>query len=312
MLLKTLYYFLITLLLTGCFYDNEPLKLGLSPWIGYEGIYQAKEFGWIDNKVELVEGKLASDTFRHFMNGDIDAAALTIDDALLARSKGIDLSIIAILDVSAGSDIVLAKTPMKNLSDLKGKRIALDNTALGSLILNKMLNKGNLKSNDVSTLFIPPHQQPSAWEKDEIDVAITYEPFATTLLNNNAYYLLSTRDLPEMIFDVLVIRNDKIQGRENTIQNLVDGHFKSLNYLRTNYQDFVYRIASREKISPEDVKRSLGGVIFPSKVANVGYFSPKSAFMNSLSDLNEIMSQQHFIAHKVSLNHLLDPSYLKE
>lgn len=304
--------FISLLLFTGCFNDDKPIKLGTSPWIGYEGIYQAKAFGWLDERVELVEGQLASDTFKRLLNGEIDAATMTIDDLLIARSKGIDLTIVAVLDISAGSDVVLSKTRINDLQEIKHKRIALDNAALGSLILTKMLDKAKLKESDVQILYIPPHLQGEALKNNQIDIAITYEPFASELLAKGAYYLMSTHDFPETIFDVLAIRTDRIKGREATIQHLVNGHFKALEYLHVNYQDIVYRIASREKISPDDVKRTLGGVILPSKAANREYLSPDSRLMRALRELNTLMYQKKFIPHEVSLDNFFDPAYLKE
>lgn len=304
--------FVSLLIFTGCVDESKPLKLGTSPWIGYEGIYQAKEFGWLDERVELVQGQLASDTFKRLISGEVDAATMTIDDLLVARSKGIDLTIVAVLDISAGSDVVLSKTRLNDFRELKHKRIALDNAALGTLILTKMLDQAKLQESNVHILYIPPHLQSDAWEKDQIDIAITYEPFASKLLEKGAYYLTSTHDFPETIFDVLAIRTDRIEGRQETIQHLVNAHFKALEYLHINYQDIVYRIASREGINPDDVKRTLGGVILPSQGANREYLSEDSRLMRALHELNTLMYEKKFIPHKVSLDNLFDPAYLKE
>ncbi len=299
-------------LLSGCFDGNKPLRLGTSPWVGYEGIYQAKEFGWIDERVQLVEGRLASDTFKRLMQNEIDAATMTIDDVIIARSKGIDLTIVAVLDISSGSDIILSKTPIKNLKELKGKRIALDNAALGALLLTKILDKAEVSEKDIQLLYIPPYSQSQPWEEGQIDIAITYEPYASKLLGKGAHYLASTHDFPETIFDVLAVRTDKIKGREETIQHLVDGHFKALEYLHINYQDIVYRIASREQITPDDVKRTLGGVILPSQAANRMYLSSNSPLMKSMRELNRLMHKKQFIPREVSLENFLDSSYLKD
>ncbi len=310
--IKTMLILITGLFVIGCSDQEKPLRVGIIPWIGYESIYQAKEFGWLDADVELVEGSIASDSFKRIISGEVDAAAMTIDDIILARSKGISLTVVAVLDISAGADILLSKIQITDLSQLKGKRIGCENSALASLILAKTLDKADLNEDDVSIVRVSPPEQSGAWEKDEIDLAITYEPFASSLIDKNAYHVLSSRDLPELIFDVLAIRTDRIKGRESAIRKLLQAHFRALGYFHENYKDTIYRIATREGVSPVAIERALRGVILPSKEANDIYLSENSRLFVSLNELNSLMQDKGFIAHKVTLENLVNKNYMKE
>ncbi len=302
----------LLLMLSGCQDEDEKLRVGVLPWIGYESIYQAEEFGWLDKSIELVKGEIPTDSFQRILSGEVDAAALTLEDVILARTKGVDLTIVAVLDISAGADIVLSKEPIESLAEIKGKRIGAEDSALASLFLTKMLEQSGLQQSDVTVLNVPSTQQLEAWKSDQVDIVITYEPYASKLISLDANYVTSSREFAEMIFDVLAVRNDRLEDREASIQKLLRTHFKTLEYFHTNYKDILYRISAREGNRPDDVKRALGGVILPSKAANRVYFDKDSTLYKSAQELNDLMFDKGFIAKKALLNDLTDPVFLKD
>lgn len=303
-------FFLLTL--SGCFSEEKSLKVATLQWIGYESIYQAEEFGWLDKNVKLVKGNIPSDSLRRILSGEVDAATMTMEDVILARAKGVELIIVAVLDISAGADVVLSKKSILDVTQLKGKRIGSEKSALASLILIKTLEKAGLQESDVTVLDLAPPEQLDAWKKDEVDVVITYEPYASKLFEEKANYILSSRELPEMIFDVLAVRTDRIEGREDGVKKFLEAHFKALEYFRQHYKDVTYRIATREEITPEDVSRALGGVVLPSKSANGNFFDEKSSLFKAAKELNELMFEKGFITKKASLDNLLNPRFLKD
>lgn len=62
--------------LAGCS-KSAPLRTGIHPWIGYEPLYLAEEFGWLPDSVRLVKHSAASDSMAGLLAGELDAAALT-------------------------------------------------------------------------------------------------------------------------------------------------------------------------------------------------------------------------------------------
>ena len=299
-------------ILGGCFSEEEPLKVAISPWIGYESIYQAEEFGWLDKNIELVKGDSLSDSFKKIMSGEVDAATMTMEDVLIAQTEGIDLTIIAVLDISAGADVILSKGSMNTLAELKGKRVGSERSALASLMLTKTLDKAGLQAKDVSVVNLSPIQQLEAWNNDKIDVAITYEPYATKLLREGANYVISSKEFPEMIFDVLAVRTDRIKDHELGLKTLLQSHFKTLEYFRKNYIDTLHRVAAREGNTPDDVKRAFGGVVLPSKAANKVFMSNDSNLYRSAQGLNTLMFEKGFILKKADLNDFTSVKFIND
>ena len=189
--IKVLSTFLFLFMFNGCFSEDKSLKVAISPWIGYEAIYQAEAFGWLDKGIELVKGETPSDNFKRIMSGEVDAAALTMEDVLVARSQGVNLTIVAVLDVSAGADIILSKDEISDLSHLKGKRVGAEISALSSLMLTKTLEKGGLRYDDVTVLDLSPTKQLEAWKAGKIDFVVSFEPYASQLLAEGAHYLIA-------------------------------------------------------------------------------------------------------------------------
>lgn len=66
--------------LQGC-EQSRPLRVAAHVWPGYELMYLAEELGWLDpHQVELVPTAFASESLEALIAGDVDAAALTLEE----------------------------------------------------------------------------------------------------------------------------------------------------------------------------------------------------------------------------------------
>ncbi|MCK5188995.1 MAG: ABC transporter substrate-binding protein, partial [Methylococcales bacterium] len=93
-------------------------------WPGYDLMFLAQKQGWlVDPNLKLLTTQSATDSIMALSTGQVDGAALTLDEVLLARDKGIPLTIVLVFDISAGADMVLSRAKINSLSELKGKRI---------------------------------------------------------------------------------------------------------------------------------------------------------------------------------------------
>ena len=99
--------------LTGLMACSEPpqppLVVGLNTWVGYDPLVLARDRGLADaRQVKVVELISSAEALRHLRNGLLDAAGLTMDEALRLVDSGFDVRIVALLDTSAGADVVVA------------------------------------------------------------------------------------------------------------------------------------------------------------------------------------------------------------
>jgi NitT/TauT family transport system substrate-binding protein len=269
-LLRALVALVLLSVLLGCSQKSvEPMKVSLHAWSGYEPLFMAAREGWLDKtRVQLIESHTAADSIAALKTGAVDAAGLTFDEVLRARAEGIPITVIFVCDISAGADVVLARPEIRRIAQLKGKRIAVEQGALGALVLFKTLEKEGLTPADVTQVNIPPADQISAWKENKIDAVVSYEPVSMEVEKSGAIRLLDSRQIPDTIFDVLVVRQDVIEKNPEAIRHLVAAHLKGLNFFHSHPQDAAYRMSKHLALPANEVLASFKGLTLPDLANN--------------------------------------------
>jgi len=304
-MLKILFIASLFLSLLGC--DSQPtapLKVAAHIWPGYEFMFLAQQEKWLDpQQVNLIQTHSATESLQALKEGKIDAAALTLDEVLRARADGIDLTVILIFNISAGADMLLAKPEFTTIQQLKGKRIGLEQGALGAIMLAKLLQQNNLTYDDIQQIPININQAYAAWQNNEVDALITYEPLASQLLANHAHKLFDSRDIPNTIIDVLAIRTKNINHHQPAIRHLIAQHFKAFNHFHNNIQDASYRMATHLQLAPEKVLTQYKGLL----LANINYNkqlmqNPASSLLKNTRSLQTLMIKLGIIQTDKTIN----------
>ncbi len=258
--------------LPGCG-RGDPLRVGIHPWIGYEPLYLAEEFGWLPDTVQLVKGTAARDSMSGLLSGQLDAAALTLDEALRVCSAGVDLRLVAVTNVSVGADMLLVRPDITAIEQLKGRAVGVELNGVSGVMLLHLLERAGLTTGDISVVDIPVDQHLEAWNNGLIDASVCYQPVAARLEQAGAVSLFDSRELPDTIFDVLAVTH-RAEGRQpGPIKDLVAGHFAGYRYLVRNLHDAVYRIATRQGMAPELIRQALATVMLPDLAANQRYLA---------------------------------------
>ena len=281
--------------LSGCS-KSPPLKVARHIWPGYEFLEFAQQSGFYqDSAIEFLHTTSASQSMQAILNGQVDAAALTLDEVLQVRSQGLSLTIVLVFDISSGADLVVAKPHIKTLQQLKGQRVGVETSALGRLVLAKLLKRAGLSKQDVDIVPIAIDQHKSAWQDNQIDAVITFEPEASKLIKLGGVNLFDSRQMPETIFDVLAVRTDRLMAQKNNLCTLSDGHFKALKTFVNNPIDTSYRLAGRMQLTGTEVLRVYHRLHLPSKNLNSILLTDHGRVYQVAQDLNELMHQQNLI-----------------
>lgn len=206
---------LVSVLALACAKVPEPpLRVAVNPWVGYDPLVLARERGLIDPAtLQVIELPSATECKRALRNGLADAAALTLDEALRLADEGTELRIVTLLSDSRGADAVLARPGISSLAELRGKRIALEESALGSLMLARLLTAAGLTRDDVHTVHGEASQHAAMVQDGGADVVITFEPIRSQLLAAGLRVIFDSAELPGEIVDVLVVRADLVEHR---------------------------------------------------------------------------------------------------
>lgn len=247
--------------LVGCGQPQRPLKIASQVWPGFEFLFLARDLGWLNaGETQLIEVTDATDSLQLLEDGLIDGAAFTLDEVLRARTHGVPLTVVAVFDVSAGADVLLARPGIENLAGLRGKRIAVEETALGGMILAHALQLAELTVDQVSIVHAGVEQHEALWQSGKVDALITYAPVSGKLERMGAWRLLDSRAMPDRIVDVLAVKPESIQIHGNVLRHLLAANFRAQAYFRDHLKDASYRMAARLAVNPDEVNAIFEGL----------------------------------------------------
>ncbi|MBW8328832.1 MAG: ABC transporter substrate-binding protein [Thiobacillus sp.] len=306
---------LAPLALAGACSTPPPLtRVGGILWIGYEPLFLARELGLYDaNVLRLVEMPSNTDNLMSLATGDLEAATLTLDEYLLARDGGLDVRVILVFDDSAGADVIMSRPGIERLQDLKGKRIGVEETAAGALMLGKSLEAAGLKPGDIVKVRVTGDRQVRAYLAGEVDALVSWEPFATQLQTQGARRLFDSSHFPGLIMDVLVARADALEQSPDSFRQLLAGHFRALDYLHRAPEDAFRLMAPRLGVSPDEVRAALKGIRFMDVTANHGWLGGSSpGLARAAGNVARIMTSTNLLKRIPVLEGLTDPRFLPE
>ena len=304
--------FVAVLLLSACSdAPQAPLRIGSGPWPGYEPLYLARDLGYLDEeKVNIFELPSSDITMESFRNRSTDIATMTLDEILILLNDDTKIRILQVLDISHGGDAVLARPDIKQLSDIKGKRISIVNIPLGLYMLNRLLDKAGLDRKDVTVFTMPETKQLKFYKDGMADVMITFEPVKTMLQQTGAHVIFDSSMIPNEIFDVMVVHEDVYLQRKDDLCSLVGSWFKTLNYMKTNRDDAAKRITHRLRLQVEDYDALLDGIILPDAKTNIELLGGESpGLVKPAKRLAKIMLDERQISKMVDLSGSIDASF---
>ena len=312
MIFRRLFQFLsipfMAIILSSCSEkDDGPMRLGSNVWPGYEPLYLARDLGYIKRAhVNLVEYISASEVIRGFRNGSLDAAALTLDEALMLKETGIPIKIILVTDTSDGGDAIIGHQEIKKFSDLQGKKVGVESSALGAYLLLRALELNGMTLADIKPHNFHIDEHENAFRNKSVDAIVTFEPVRTALLRDGSVNeVFSSREIPGEIVDVIIVHEDYLDKYAYRIEQLVEGWFKGLNYLKLNPSKASRIIDGRQKVGPDSVLKLYNGLKFPTREENIDLLTGKNPNLEvSVRRLNSFLLENGLLKSSMAVNEL--------
>ena len=287
-------------LLGGCQQETSLLRIGSNTWPGYEPMYVARELDLLEPaNIRLVEMPDASAVMDGLRQGVLEGGALTLDEALLLASEGMDLTIIMICDQSQGADAVLAKPGILSLAGLKGQRIAAETSALGALMTTQLLQQAGLSREDVTIIPMNVNQQLEAYLAGDVDAVVTFTPVLNDLQELGARTLFTSADIPGQIVDVMVVHSDLVNRHKGALITLVRGFHQAWQQLQQQ-QPEALRYAN-QRLGLDDISSAWEGIHIPSLTQNLAFLQPPeksqaAPVQQTAMQLHQILNNQDLLA----------------
>ncbi|MGM9426985.1 ABC transporter substrate-binding protein [Hydrogenophaga sp. MI9] len=244
---------------------TPPLKVGMNPWVGYDPLVLARDKGLLDTTlVKVVELSSSSESLRHFRNGLLDGAALTLDEALRLADEGMDVRIVGVLSASAGADVVVARSDIRSPAQLRGRRLAVEKTTVGALMLQRLLKAGGLQPQEVVVQNMEASQHLAALRTERVDAAVTFEPLAGAMRAAGFSAIFDSRQMPGDIVDVLVVQARVLDRHPEQVEALALGWQRGLEAMQREPQLAAQVLAVGADLTPADYLATLQGLRFYS------------------------------------------------
>jgi sulfonate transport system substrate-binding protein len=140
--------------------------------------------------------------------GSIDFGTVGEAPPIFAQAAGADLVYLANQPPAPAAEAIVVpkESALKNVADLKGRRIALNKGSNVHYLLVKALEKAGLRYTDVQVVFLPPADARAAFERGAVDAWVIWDPFLAAaeqqlgarvladgkgLVSNHQFYLAS-------------------------------------------------------------------------------------------------------------------------
>lgn len=242
-----------------------PLRIATNPWSGYEFLHLAEELGYFTQEgvsVRLVEFTSLGDARRAFERGQVDAWGATLVELLFSREQSPrHAQVFMVTDFSNGADMLLARPPIVQVAELRGRRVAVEPATTDVLLLAIALKSAGLRFDEIELTPLPQNLMVRALQSGEVDAVCTYPPLATTILRAGlAGKIFDSTQAPQQIIDVLAADQELLAQRADAFAAIIRAFERARRYAETHPDHAHALMARREGLSVEEFRQALSGI----------------------------------------------------
>ena len=237
------------------------IHIASSTWTGYALIYLANAKGiWKQHglDVNFKDVEDPNDRFIALAAGRLEGMASTVDAFARQQSNGVGAVEVFPIDASVGGDGILAKNTIQNVTDLKGKTVAVNQGSVSEWFLAQVLEKNGMHLSDVKEQNMKSGEAGAAFVASKVDVAVTWEPWLSKAkVRTDGHVLVSSAKYPDLIMDSFAFRKDFVQKYPDTVKEFMKAYYDAYNWMQSNKTEALSVIGTAVQESPADVTADL-------------------------------------------------------
>ena len=253
--------------------DGKPLRIGWVRAMANAPALIAEKNGYYAQEGLNVELKAFGDgpiVQQALSSGDLDMAYIGAPPVFQWFARGLNSRILAKVNYGQAALIANANSPIKNVADLRGKKVA--GLAKGSgmdLLLRGYVAKelGGLEPDkDVDIVSMPAANMNAALERGLVDAAFTWEPFVSTaVLRGSGKVLVDlNQKLPNYPWYVVMAVPRTLAERPDEVVKVLRAHRRAIAFLNQHPAEANQIIAEAFEIAP--IKTAVGVTIAPAAI----------------------------------------------
>jgi NitT/TauT family transport system substrate-binding protein len=237
----------------------RPIVIGYSNWPGWwpwaiaesEGLFAKHglqaELKWYDDYTKSMED---------LSSGYIDGNCQTLNDTITFANKSLKgETVVLVNDNSAGNDKIIAASEITNVSDLQGKKVAVEAGVVDDFLLTLALKQSNLTRQDVTIVDAETGAAAEAFLAGQVDAVGAFPPFwLTALKRDGAREIISSKAFPGAIPDLLVVTQELVDKQPERVQSLVEVWFDILDFIDKHPREANQIMTNIAGVSDEEFK----------------------------------------------------------
>jgi NitT/TauT family transport system substrate-binding protein len=316
---------IVSILIVGCTpaeeatkTSGEVMKVAKYYWPGQFWVEIADEKGFFEEaglNVELVDTN--PDFFgslQNMVDGKMDVNQFVLYDLINFNLKGADLVSVINVDISAGADTIISKNEIKEIVDLKGKKIGLQQGTFSEYMLETVLKRNGLTKDDV--IYVETKVEDiKPLVNGEVDALVVFEPFASEAVEKaNGRKIFDTSQIPGLIPDVMVFHKSFIEEKPEDVQAFVQVWHKTTEFIKDNPKEAFGIIAKNYGETSGDVQAFTNEVKILDLKDNRVAFSYSAGFESlhgTASQINRFMNENNITDKRLDSTDFIDASFIR-
>lgn len=292
---------------------EDAIKISTLPWPGYAPFYLAEAKEMFEKEgvnVEILSTENDTDRVSSFLDGRTDIIPLTLEMAWLCNQSKLNSQVILVINHSRGGDGLVVSKDIKNVQELAGKKIAVEFDSPVHLFLVYLLNKHGVPLNKVQLVNVKCADAGAAFISGKVDAAMLWEPYLTHAAKyKNAKILVTTKEEPKVLLDVLLVRKELIQKRRKDIAKIINVWYKAVEYIQKNRTDSLTVMANKLGLTILEFSEQINKVKFMDREDNLKLMDSK-LLAEFFSNSRKLLSDYKKIEIKSNMSELLDKSFV--
>jgi NitT/TauT family transport system substrate-binding protein len=290
------------------------IKMGIEPWLGYGQWHVAAKKGLFKEQgldVEIVNFTTDADLNAALASGQLDCGNIATHTAMAFAAAGLPIKIVLLLDVSMTADAMLSDGSITDIKDLKGKQVAYEEGTTSDLLLNYALAQNGMSIADIQKVPMPAADAGTALIAGKVPVAVTYEPYLTTAMNENkkAKMIYAASAEPGLISDVLVVNEKFLQEKPGQILALLKTWDAAYAAYQADTKGSRAIISEAVGAPPADLETAFDGVKYYSIAENKTQLG--GDYLNKvMPSVKDAATKAGILTKDIDAGGLIDPRFV--
>ncbi len=242
--------------------DKLVVKYGYQPGHAQAIIAQEKGFytKYLGEEVEvqLIKFQSGPSLITAITAGQLDFGQAGDQPVIQAKANNVDLKIIGkfLFSDKVNGLIVRPDSGIKDIADLKGKKVGVTVGSTGQQLLYVYLKAAGLKPADIQQVNLQPGDIVSSITFRNIDAAVTWEPYLTLTQQQGTTIQLADGTGYKTEIDVIFGRNAYLKEHPDIAQGILKAQYEAGQWIEQN-RDEALAIVAKDAGLGEDVLRPI-------------------------------------------------------